>query len=244
MMLAAPGFVLLTALALLTAGPASAQFGGSGALGGPFASRGLSRPLGGVGPRNPNLPQPRLPGGVRAGAGAIGVYAFPYAYSTYVPNYFSNSDYDYWGVGQPPALYGNGLPAPVPAGQQPVIINQYFGTPPPDYSAQQQNSQGSLNTFQAPSAPVPGQGQSSAQSQTNNSANAPGDPLGPVENYYLIAYKDHSVYTVLAYWVEGDTLHYVTTQNTHNQASMALIDLDLSRTLNQARGVPFTIAGR
>jgi hypothetical protein len=55
----------------------------------------------------------------------------------------------------------------------------------------------------------------------------------PVENtYYLIAFKDRSVYSVVAYWVEDKTLHYVTTKNTHNQASLDLIDLDLTRTLN------------
>ena len=63
-----------------------------------------------------------------------------------------------------------------------------------------------------------------------------------MENYYLIAYKDHSVYAVLAYWLEDKTLHYVTTHNVHNQASLDLIDLDLTKSLNQARDVPFTLA--
>ena len=68
--------------------------------------------------------------------------------------------------------------------------------------------------------------------------------LAPAENYYLIAYKNHSVYAALAYWVEDDTLHYVTTQNTHNQASLALIDIELTKNLNQARNVPFSVPGR
>ena len=62
---------------------------------------------------------------------------------------------------------------------------------------------------------------------------APGDPIGTPQNYYLIAYKNHAVYTALAYWVEDKTLHYVTTQNTHNQASLDLIDLTLTKSLNQ-----------
>ncbi len=77
-----------------------------------------------------------------------------------------------------------------------------------------------------------------------DNAPQPGDPIGTAQNYYLIAYKDHSVYAVLAYWVEGNTLNYVTTQNTHNQASLNLIDLDLTKTLNQARSVPFSLPGK
>jgi hypothetical protein len=211
--------------ALILAASAPAQFGGSGALGGPFASRGIARPLGGVGPPNPNLPRPR--GGVYGRSGGLGVYAFPYAFSTYVPNYFSTPDYDYWGA--PPPVAAPPLAAPAP----PVIINQYFGAPPDNSGPPpQQGAPSGMNTYQAPSAPLPAAGASA------------GDPIGPAQNYYLIAYKDHSVYSVLAYWVEGDTLHYVTTQNTHNQASLNLIDMDLTKTLNQARGVPFAITGR
>jgi hypothetical protein len=44
--------------------------------------------------------------------------------------------------------------------------------------------------------------------------------------------------------VEDKTLNYVTAGNTHNQASLDLIDMDLTKTLNQARGVPFSIAGK
>ena len=52
------------------------------------------------------------------------------------------------------------------------------------------------------------------------------------------------IYSALAYWVEDKTLHYVTTQNTHNQASLDLIDLTLTKNLNQANDVPFSIPGQ
>ncbi len=52
-------------------------------------------------------------------------------------------------------------------------------------------------------------------------------------HYYLIAFKDHSVYSALAYWVEDKTMHYVTPQQTHNQASLDLIDMDFTKKLNQ-----------
>jgi hypothetical protein len=62
--------------------------------------------------------------------------------------------------------------------------------------------------------------------------------------YYLIAYKDHSVYTALAYWMENGALHYVTPQNAHNQVSLDLLDLDLTRQLNSRRGLAFNIIPR
>lgn len=55
--------------------------------------------------------------------------------------------------------------------------------------------------------------------------------------HYLIAFKDHSIYSAMAYWVDGDTLHYFTTGNTHNQASLSLVDRDLTDRLNHEAGV-------
>jgi hypothetical protein len=198
--------------------PASAQFGArNGALGGNFASNGMSRPLGGIPTPVPTI-RPRYGLPVNRNPPVVGRRGgvFPYAYSFYVPNYFDNS---YYGddSGYPPAPVA-APPAPVPP-QQPIIINQYF------------------SNGQAPQ-------QVSTPAPADNNAQVPGGPLGDDHNYYLIAYKNHAVYAALAYWVEDKTLHYVTTQNTHNQASLDLIDLDLTKSLNQARDVPFSIAGK
>jgi len=54
--------------------------------------------------------------------------------------------------------------------------------------------------------------------------------------HYLIAFKDHTIYSAIAYWVEGDTLHYFTTGNTHNQVSLTLVDRDLTERLNREAG--------
>jgi hypothetical protein len=113
---------------------------------------------------------------------------------------------------------------PVSAPAPPVIINQYFSTPGSE-----------IRSLPPVDEPAP---------RTSTSANRSGDLLAPAENYYLIAYKDRSMYAALAWWLEGNTLHYVTTQNTHNQASLDLIDLDRTTRLNQDRNIPFTIAGR
>ena len=55
--------------------------------------------------------------------------------------------------------------------------------------------------------------------------------------HYLLAFKDHSIYSAVAYWVEGDTLHYFTTGNTHNQVSISMIDRDLTKKLNENSGL-------
>jgi nucleoid-associated protein YgaU len=97
---------------------------------------------------------------------------------------------------------------------QPVIINQYFAPP----AAQEPV------TFYQPAA----------ERQTSIA-----EEPAPVQNkYYLVAFKDHSAYSALAYWIEGETLHYVTTRNTHNQASLDLVDLDFTKQLNGDRAQP------
>ena len=61
---------------------------------------------------------------------------------------------------------------------------------------------------------------------------------------FLIAFKDHTIYAAIAYWVEGDTLHYVTNQSTHNQVSLDLVDRELSDRLNRERQVDFRLPPR
>ncbi len=205
-----PLFACGLAVGVLGASPATAQIGSQHALGGTRATAGMSRPLGGIG---------TAPGGSRRRS-AGPVYATPYAYSFYVPNYFDS----YYGSDYSSPAYPNdssafappqvGSPQVAAPPAPPVIINQYFGAPAGAYQS------------------APPQESQSSDTQTA----AAGD------NYYLIAYKNHSVYTALAYWVEDKTLNYVTAGNTHNQASLDLIDLDLTKTLNQARGVAFSIA--
>jgi hypothetical protein len=59
--------------------------------------------------------------------------------------------------------------------------------------------------------------------------------------HYLLAFKDHTIYSAVAYWADGDTLHYFTTGNTHNQASLSLIDRDLTERLNRELGIDFKL---
>ncbi len=212
------------------AAASGAGFGGrANALGGNPASRGASiRPLGGLPPPSypgiPNYGLPRHPGLGYAGrygkSGRSGP-GYAYGYSFYVPNYYDGFDD---GGAYAPSYGAAPLPpqeslAP-PVSQQPVVINQYFGAQP---------------------LPPP---QGNEPQQIVDAQSAQGEVIGTPQNYYLIAYKNHAVYAALAYWVEDKTLHYVTTQNTHNQASLDLIDVTLTKSLNQSREVPFTLPGQ
>jgi hypothetical protein len=67
----------------------------------------------------------------------------------------------------------------------------------------------------------------------------PAPEPAPEPEHYLLAFKDHTVYSAVAYWFDGDTLHYFTTGSTHNQASVSLLDRELTIRLNKELGVDF-----
>jgi endonuclease YncB( thermonuclease family) len=79
-----------------------------------------------------------------------------------------------------------------------------------------------------PYGPPPPRRPVAAADDSSSSSDAP---------HYLIAFKDRTIYTAMAYWVDGDTLHYFTIGNTHNQVSLTLVDRDLTERLNQESGV-------
>ena len=118
-----------------------------------------------------------------------------------------------YGYGYSYPVYIPAAPAPPAAPAQPVIINQYFTTAAPVPPVRE---------------PVAAKAAEAVAAITPSAPSVP-----PVPNYYLVAYKNHAVYSVLAWWIEDTTLHYVTMQNTHNQASTSLIDFDLMKKLNR-----------
>ena len=61
------------------------------------------------------------------------------------------------------------------------------------------------------------------------------------EHYWLIAMRDQTILAVTDYWLEDSTLHYVTRQGKKSEASLADIDLDFSKELNQERGLEFQL---
>ena len=119
-----------------------------------------------------------------------------------------------------------------PPQQAPVVINQTFtGPAQPVVQEYAQQSPGDANGIQVYQSPMrTPEDVAAAASQT--------------ASYYLIAFKDHSIYSVVAYWIDGDTLHYFTTGNTHNQASVALVDRELTERLNKERSVDIRLPNK
>jgi hypothetical protein len=102
------------------------------------------------------------------------------------------------------------------------MANQYAPEPMPEALAE---SSARLQIYHAPSPPPP---------QPANEE----DPM-----MFFVALKDGWIYTATAYWVQGKTLHYITTQGEHNQVSLDLVDRQTSAKLNEGRRVELRLPG-
>ncbi|MGC9947507.1 MAG: hypothetical protein ABSF64_14170 [Bryobacteraceae bacterium] len=212
----------------LAVGPLSAQYWSVGGFGN-VAFPGLGHaPAGG----NPwgNVVSPALPGGAAA-AGANRYGSMVQGFRSYngtgsghrrggasgiyaYPVYIGGNGYAYAQPDQPQSNAG-GADAPA---QPTVVINQYFGQAPADQGPSSSAAESNFHYYQAPS---------------NNDA----DTTPSEQSYYLIAFKDHTIYSAVAYYTEGETLHYFTSGNVHNQVSLALVDRQLTEQLNHQRNV-------
>ncbi len=88
----------------------------------------------------------------------------------------------------------------------------------------------------APSHPAPAKPRSEPAAASGVDDDSP--------TIYLIALRDGTVYPAYAYWLEADTLHYITTKHSHNKASLGLFDEPLSLQLNRERRVAFKLKGK
>ncbi len=196
-----------------------------------------------------------LPAGGHAGP-YTGAY-YGYGYPVYVGSYgYLGSN----GYADPPAqdAYGQDQPAQDPSTM--AALPQQPGGPPPAnvtvvYPAQttviiNQTPDGgtpNVTVLQGPPAGYgpppsamrrpPAAGPAAAPAETPTGAASSSASYGTQSPNYLIAFKDHTIYSAVAYWVDGDTLHYFTTPTTHNQVSLALVDRDLTARLNHEAGV-------
>jgi len=125
----------------------------------------------------------------------------------------------------------------------PVYVGGYVDNANPPEAAPQQQPDVTVNQPSQPAQPVIQYfGSDDARDPTTPVAAADDQPAEEPAStseppHYLIAFKDHSVYSAVAYWVDGDTLHYFTSGNTHNQASVSLVDRDLTQRLNEESGL-------
>jgi hypothetical protein len=130
-----------------------------------------------------------------------------YAYPVYIGGYGSY-DQSYAAQQDSGPVQPNVTVVMPPQQQAPVIVNNYY-----------------------PSAVGPNPDEAQPVTETVD-ATPTAEPT-----HYLIAFKDHTIYAATAYWVDGDTLHYFTSGNTHNQASLSLVDRDFTARLNKEAGV-------
>jgi len=187
-----------------------APVGGQNLLAGSFGAGGSfggSRSFGGGGGR-------AFGGGGRRFSGTT---IIPYAYPVYIGGYGYVGGGGYYidpnaGAPYEPAPYG--APQQPPAGNTTIVY-------PPVYPPQQ--------------PPVVMNQAGPDQGQTTVTTQGTATPAGDA-SHYLIAFKDHTIYSAVAYWVDGDTLHYFTTGSTHNQVSLSLVDIPLTERLNKEAG--------
>jgi len=178
-------------------------------------------------------------GGRRSNGG--GAVYIPYLiYGNYGTGYGFDGFYasDYPSVHNPaPGTYdpifggynpGPGYAEPYPAQPAPepptVIINQNFQT---DSVRPQFRDYSNMQLPQPGAAAAP--------------ATTPGALADDQPTIFLIAMQDHSIRPVIAYWVQGDMLHYVSIEGVLDQVSLALVDRDFSKQLNAERNVPFAL---
>ena len=103
-----------------------------------------------------------------------------------------------------------------------VVINQYFPAEAARPSERKPAEDSSIRIYDAPTrAPAP----EPAESQVS----------------FLIATTDRSVFTASAYWVEGDTFHFITSRGKHEQMPLTKVDRALSAKLNEGRLVEFRL---
>ncbi len=57
----------------------------------------------------------------------------------------------------------------------------------------------------------------------------------------LLVTKDHSLYSATRYWVEGNTLYYITGYEVRKSLPLDQLDLEFTRQLNKERNVPFDL---
>ena len=172
-------------------------------------------------------PQPAMPPARHAAAAGKPAANRVYAYPVYVGGYGYGGGYE---------------PAPQQSGMPPQVIQQTVNVMPDPGLAM------SVNPDYRPDTARPVMREYNADS---GSTYAPPPPAAQERRptvdderptVYLLAFKDATVHSCLAYWVEGDTLHYVTTQYSQNRISMDLVDRELSAQLNRERNVAFKLA--
>jgi hypothetical protein len=195
-----------------------------------------------VGPATRTAPAPGVPRPASPGVGAPGLVGAPVVFLGYYPNplYYGPGGAGY--VDPSAAGYTNGY-APQYPGPAADYAGGPYGTAPAYYGADP-SGQGYptvlVNPNYAPDTANPVMRDYSYLPATGDAAPAPqANPTSSV--IFLIAMKDHTIYPAIAYWVEDNTLNYITEQGVRNRVSLGLVDRDFSVQLNKEREIDFAL---
>ncbi len=144
----------------------------------------------------------------------FGVGGWGYPYYPYYPYYsgYPAYGYDPNNYGDDPYAYGGG--GSYSTSTAPVTMPQNYG----------------YDQGQAPQQPPETQQQS-----------APGNVQDQGQNFYLIAFSDHSIQAATAYKVQGDRIHWITRDGREQQAPLSSVDIRFSQQINRDRHVNFQI---
>jgi hypothetical protein len=152
--------------------------------------------------------------------------------AAYDPIYDADASFDGFYSDLPPNPYQAQPGAPTPA----VVINEDFQT---------ETIHPQLRDYSNVKLPTPGTGLVPRFTATGSPAQPALQSALVLDNdqpiIFLIAFQDHTILPAIAYWVHGDTLHYISLTGAPNQVNLALIDRDFSRQLNRDRHVPFAL---
>jgi len=116
-------------------------------------------------------------------------------------------------------------------GYDPYAYNSYPAYSPPPVAPQQNYGYQYPQQGQGQPAPPP-QPQTQPQSSYGNNQR---------QNFYLIAFNDHTIQAATAYKVEGDQIHWVTRDGEEKQAPLSSVDVQFSQQINRDRHVEFKI---
>jgi hypothetical protein len=248
------------ALVCLFAGGAMAQRGGGGGSHGGGGGGGFHGSMGGGG---------AVGGGFHGGGGAVGGFGggavggfgrgvvggglgyrggYGYGYGGYGYRGFYGGYGGYWpywgfGLGYSPYYYGYGAYPYYDYNYYPYYDTTYgAGYAAPAY--QQSPNVTAVYPQQAPAYDDPPRPAIHEYDQYGQEVNRPAGSGGAApagSPIYLIAFKDQSIRPAAAYWVSGQTLHYVTLEHEERQADLSTVDRDLSLRLNRERRVQFQL---
>jgi hypothetical protein len=172
-------------------------------------------------------------GGFRGGYRGIGGYRGfrRYGGSYFYPGFYGYYDPFLWDTGWDYGDSGYGYPDYGGYPSYPTYSGPSYSSPSPQVLIISNQTPPAPVIVQTPPAPAAWETGPSTQAKTYQ------------DTLFLLAMKDGTIRAVVAYWVEGTTVHYVTMDHEQKQAPLSSLDHGLSERLNRERNVTFRLPG-